>query len=202
MPLAACCGEFHAGRAGRRLRSWRGLHAFHVEPLIAGEAAVAFDMPITKANVTAGISGDILFVSYKNNRNAVIPVERAQQGHHLMTPFGIEVSGRFISENYGRTGDQCACNSDALLLAAGQFGRGMVSAVSETHERERACRQHMARRATHAAINQRQFEILERGRALQEVEPLKHKTDIVAPDESALIARQSADIDAAEEIVT
>src|SRR5215471_2142593 len=124
MPRAACCGEFHAKRAGWRLLSWRGLYAFHVEPLIAREAAVAFDMPIAKANVPVGVSGDILFMGHKNNRNAVIPVERAQQGHHLMTPFGIEVSGRFVSEDYGRTGDQRARNCDALLLTAGKLGRG------------------------------------------------------------------------------
>src|SRR5690606_6766301 len=53
----------------------------------------------------------------------------------------------------------------------------------------------------HPAIDERQFDILERRRALQEIEALKHEAEIVAPQKGAPVAVEPARIEPAKEKV-
>jgi sarcosine oxidase gamma subunit len=52
----------------------------------------------------------------------------------------------------------------------------------------------------HAAVDQRQLDVLERRGAGQQVEALEHEAEEVPPQQRALAARQGADVDALEQV--
>ena len=79
----------------------------------------------------------------------------------------VEIAGRLVGEDDGGRAHQRARDGDALLLAARQFRRGVMPAIGETHLRERLHAEPPPLGARHAAIDQRQFEILERRGALE-----------------------------------
>ena len=64
----------------------------------------------------------------------------------------------------------------------------------------RAPRHDVWRRLT--AIQQRQLDVLERRCAGQQIEPLEHEPEKVAPEQRALIAREGFDVHAAEHVRT
>jgi hypothetical protein len=41
-----------------------------------------------------------------------------EEAEHFGARHGVEVAGRFVGEDDGWLADQCACDGDALLLAA------------------------------------------------------------------------------------
>ncbi len=55
--------------------------------------------------------------------------------------------------------------------------------------------------AADAAIDQRQFDVFQRGGALEEIEPLEHEAEIVPAQQRALVAAEGTHIGAAEEIM-
>src|SRR3546814_20907564 len=75
----------------------------------------------------------------------------------------------------------------------------MIPPVLEAHLVERRHRLITARGPRLAAIEQRQLDILERARARQQVEALKHEAEILAPQQRALIAVEPFDMMATEQ---
>jgi len=56
----------------------------------------------------------------------------------------------------------------------------------------------VAHREGLAAVDQRQFDVLERRGACQEIEALEHETQVVPSQQRALVARQALDVHALE----
>ena len=103
-------------------------------------------------------------------------IELGQQLHEFVTARGIEIAGRFVSEQHtGFSGDR-ARNRDPLLLSAGQFIRRMVGAVRQPDGGE--CRQRpcAARRSADATVDEWQFNIFQRRGAGQQIESLERRT--------------------------
>ena len=69
--------------------------------------------------------------------DAAFGVEAAEQFHDLEGGFGVEVAGGFVGEEGVRIGDDGAGDGDALLLAAGEFGRGVAFLVGDADAGER-----------------------------------------------------------------
>ena len=103
---------------------------------------------------------------------------------------GVEVAGRLVGEQQRRLGHQRARDRDALLLAARELGRRVLRAVGEPDRCERlAARAARRSRARTPPVDQRQLDVLERGRARQQVEALEHEAEVVAAQQRALVAR-------------
>ena len=95
-----------------------------------------------------------------------LAVEPGEQPHDLDRSCGVEVAGRLVGEEHRRLRHDRARDRDALLLAPDSSARRMMLPARRARPRRalrgRAVR---ARARRHAAIDQRQLHVLERGRA-------------------------------------
>ena len=97
--------------------------------------------------------------------------------------------------------DDRARHGDPLLLAAGQHRRAVLVARSA---RPTASSAASARRAplgrSHARVRQRQLDVLQRGRAGQQVEALEDEADLAVADHGELVLVEQLDVDAVEQV--
>ena len=132
--------------------------------------------------------GHVGFVGDHQHGDAAVLIEVGQQFHDFHRSFRIEIAGRFVGQQHVRAGDDGAGDGDALLLAARQFGGGMIPPLFEAHLVERGHAEIIARLLVLAAIDERQFDIFERGGPREKVEALEHEAKIAAAQQGALIA--------------
>lgn len=159
-------------------------------------------MAVPEANLPSGISGDFFFMCHHHDGETILAVEFAEELHDLMRACRIQIAGWLVGEDDVGVGHQGTGNGDALLLAARQFGRGMVATVGQPHARQCLLRHATAFLVRDAAIDQGQLQILDRRGALEEIESLENEADVIAAENGAVIAAQGPDIDAVKEIMT
>jgi len=95
------------------------------------------DASVDEADMALGVGGDIFIMGDKHDGDAALFIELAEQFHQITASRRIEIAGRLVGEDDGGIGDQGAGDGDALLLAAGQFGRGVGLAVGKSHRGKR-----------------------------------------------------------------
>jgi hypothetical protein len=78
--------------------------------------------------------------------------------------------------------DQCAGDGDALALPAGQLVRLVIHALLRSTWISALLRLGDARRGRRAVVDQRQFHVVQRGGAGQQVESLKDEADFLVAD--------------------
>jgi len=176
---------------GRRAR----VHAFALAVL----AFDAFYQAVLEMDHRPGEGGHVGFVRDHQDRDVLLRIQPRQELHDLHRAFAVEIAGRFVGEQHVGTRDQRAGDRDALLLATGEFGRGVVPPVREADGVEARHRRIPTRALFVAAVEQRQFDILQRGRAREQVEPLEHEAEIFPPEQRALVAVERLDVVAAEQ---
>src|SRR6185295_16611956 len=71
-----------------------------------------------------------------DDRLAVLVDRTAQQLEDLRTRRGVEIASRLVGEENGGARDERSCDSDALLLAAGQLRRAVRQPIPETDVRD------------------------------------------------------------------
>src|SRR5438552_1298704 len=133
---------------------------------------------------------------------ATLVIEPCQQFHDLVAARCVEIAGRLIGEKHQGIGDNGARDGDALLLAAGKLRRGVMLAALDADEPQGLAGALMALAPGRAAIDERQFDILDRGGAGEEIVALEDEAKKIAPEQSALVAGEGSDIGAAKEIAT
>ena len=79
-----------------------------------------------------GVFGDVTLVGHHQDGVALV-LQALEQPHYLLAGLAVEVAGRFVGEDDGRTRRQRAGDGDALALTAGEFVRPVVGAVGETN---------------------------------------------------------------------
>ena len=89
---------------------------------------------------------------------------------------------------------------DALHLAARELRRCVRLPAGEADRGERFARSLVPLACAHAAIDERELHVLERGGAIEQVEALEDESDVVAAQQRALLPRQRADVHAAKAI--
>ncbi len=130
----------------------------------------------------------------------VVAVEVRQQLHDLARSGGVEVAGRLVGKDHHRIADDRAGDGDALLLAARQLRRVVMLAPLKSDLGQRLRRAGRTLGRGMALVDQRQFDVLERGRAGEQVEALEDEAEIVAAQERPLVAAEARDIDAVEAV--
>ena len=108
--------------------------------------------------------------------------------HDVAAGRRVEVAGRLVGEDDLRAGDDGPRDGDALLLAAGKLVGVVAGAVGQADLVERLERQAPPLGGRHAAIDQRQLDVLDRRGARQQVEALEDEADEMAA-EQRLMAR-------------
>ena len=101
------------------------------------------------------------FVRHHGDGDAGLAIERGQQVHDVAAGRRVEVAGRLVGKDHLRIGDDRPRDGDALLLAAGKFVGVVAGAVGEADLGERLERQPPPLGGVHAAIDQRQFDVLD-----------------------------------------
>ena len=97
-----------------------------------------FDDPaVLNAHDAAGMLRDIFGVGDQNDRPP-FGVQLLEQRQDFVAALGVEGAGGFVGENHRRVVDQGTSDGDALLLAAGKFGRSMIGAIAETEPLQEA----------------------------------------------------------------
>jgi len=95
----------------------------------AGRTQVAHDLAVGQEQDPVGDGGRVGIVCHHHGGLAQ-PLDRpAQELEDLGPRLGVEIAGRFVSEDDRRLIDQRPSDSDALALSAGQFVGPLVSDV-------------------------------------------------------------------------
>ena len=88
------------------------------------------------------------------------PIERGQLAHNVEARGGVQIAGRLVRHDDGRLCRHGACDSNALLLAAGHLTRAVIHALSPTEQRVSG--KPSALLPADAAVNERQLDVLDR----------------------------------------
>ncbi len=137
---------------------------------------------------------------HHQNRRAFL-VEGAKHLHDFLPVRGIEVAGRFVSQDERLITDDRACYGDALLLSAGQLSRHVLRSVRDAHTIHGFGDTLLAFAGRHVVIEQRQLDVLGDGQLVDQVEVLEDEADVLLADLAALLLRISSDILVKEEVI-
>ena len=106
---------------------------------------------------------------------------------------GIQRAGRLVRQDDLRIVDQRARDGDALLLSAGKLAGMMLVAAGQADRVQRLHGALVRARAGDIGVEQRQFDVLQRAGARQQVELLKHESDLLVADLGQFVAVELAD---------
>src|SRR5882724_8487753 len=90
-----------------------------------------FDFSVAQPDDHVGQSRGLRAVRGHQQRGILLTHEPLQQRENHVTSRGVEVAGRFVGEQNTRRMYQCARDSDALHLAAGQLMRQAIGQIPE-----------------------------------------------------------------------
>jgi hypothetical protein len=108
---------------------------------------VGHDPPVDQEEDAVGARGGAGVVGDHDGGLAVEVDGVAQQVEDQRARVGVEVAGRLVGEQHGGLGDERPGDRHALLLAAGQLGRAVATALGEVD----ALEQRVERLALHLA---------------------------------------------------
>ena len=119
-----------------------------------------------------------------------IAVQFFQQSHHGFAVHRVQVSGRLVRQQYRRASRQCPRHCHTLLLTARKLRRIMLHAVRHSHLFQRLHHRLLAFRRRHAAISQRQFDILINVQIANQIKRLEDEADLAVANARALLHLQ------------
>jgi hypothetical protein len=95
-----------------------------------------------------------------------------------------------------------ARDGDTLLLPPGHLRRKVLRAVSQTHHRQRLGSTFLTLSFVDLCVQGRQFRILQRRRARQEIKPLENKPELLIPNQCQRSFVMLGNIDPFEQILS
>ncbi len=113
-------------------------------------------------------------------------MEFAKQVHHRLAVHGIQVSGGLIGQQNRGVAAQGARHRYALLLAAGELPGIMPHAMRHSDAVEGLVNSSLTVNAGHAAVGERQLDVLVHGQVADQIEGLKNEADFPIADAGAL----------------
>ena len=120
-------------------------------------------------------------------------VQLLQQLHHRLAVLRVEVSGRLVGEQDGGLPGHRAGDGDALLLAARELAGQVPGAVRHPDAFERRFDPLPALGRLHAAVGERQLDVLEDRQVANQVEALEDEPDLAVARARALGRREVRD---------
>jgi hypothetical protein len=107
--------------------------------------------------------------------------------------------GRLVGKDERGLRHQAPGDRHALLLPARELRREVRGPAFEPDQPQRLERARVALGAARLAVDQRDLDVLERGRARQQVEALEDEADLAVADLGEAVARERRDIRAVED---
>jgi hypothetical protein len=124
-----------------------------------------------------------------DERFVELATQRADEFHHGLGIFAIEIASRFVGQHERRIGYDGPRDGDPLFLPAAQLPGQMVFAICESHHLERGHDLLVAPAAVEWKKKQGEFDILVGGKDWHQIEGLKDVTDIsCAPGRKLILA--------------
>src|SRR5262249_15280075 len=161
--------------------------------------AVGDDLPVGQADRPRALGGDRPLVRDEDERVAS-RVELLAQVEDLASGRRVEGAGRLVGEEERRLGHESAREGDALALAAAQLVRLVLHALAQAHPRQRAHRQLAPLARAHAAVDERQLDVLQRRGARQELERLEDEANLAVAQRRQRVLAQTAHVLAAQAV--
>ena len=132
------------------------------------------------------MESDIIKISHLNKSfgevKAVNDLSFRVKKGELFAFLGVNGAGKSTTISilcgFGRLCRHGACDSNALLLAAGHFARPVVHALFESHRAERVSGKPSALLPADAAVNERQLDVLDRCQRRNKIKSLKNEADL------------------------
>ena len=127
-------------------------------------------------------------------------VQLAQQVHDRLAVVRVEVAGGLVGEQDRGIADERARHRDALLLAARELAGQVLRAVRHADALERLVTRFSRSAGRHAAVGERQLDVLVHGEIADQVEALEDEPDLAVADARALARRELCDRLAVEHV--
>src|SRR5262252_4012275 len=135
------------------------------------------DAAVEDVDAAIGVAGIARIVcDHANRRSAAM--QFTEEIHHRFTAPRIEVSGRLVRQQDERLAGNRARDRHTLLLTAGQLARQVLRAMRHADALERRFDALPALGGLHAAIGERQLDVLEDREVANQVEALKDEADL------------------------
>ena len=144
-------------------------------------------------------SGVARIVRHHADRGALL-VQVAQQVHDRLAVVRVQVAGGLVGEQDRRVPSQPAGHRHALLLTAGELRGVVLHAVRHADLLQRLLHALLALRGAHAAIGQRQLDVLVDRQVADQVEGLEDEADLAVADARALGRLELLDRPAVERV--
>jgi len=171
-----------------------------------GDAAIANlniadDSSIAHDEVAFAESRDVEFVGDHYDGDSLV-VEFLKNAHHFNGGFAVEIARWLVGEQDLRLIDERSRDRHALLLSSGKLAGKMSRAVRESDRGQGPFRAlaHVPARAAMPAIEHRQLDIFECGRAREEIETLKNETELFVAKVGEFVAVELRNIDSVEQV--
>src|SRR5918996_3800142 len=147
------------------------------------------DPAIEEEDVAAGAAQIARIVGDDHDRRT-LGVELTKQLHHLGAVPRVEVAGGLVGQKHERLARHRARHRDALLLAAGELRGIVMDPVEQPDPLQRLVHQGPALGGGHAAVLQRQLDVVEHVEVADQIERLEDESDGPAPDPGPLRRRE------------
>ena len=128
----------------------------------------------------------------QHQRRPALGAQPRQELEHDRAGGAVEVAGRLVGEQQRRLGREGARQRDALLLAARELRRVVVSALAEADARRAVARAAVERLGAAGEL-ERQEDVLERGQVGEQLERLEDEADAAAAQERQLVLGERLD---------
>jgi hypothetical protein len=138
-------------------------------------------------------------VRHHADRCAVL-VQLAEQLHHGLAAFRIEIAGWFVGEQNRRLAGDRPGDRHPLLLSPGQLPGQVAGAMRHADPLERLRHAPPPVPGTEAAIGERQLDVLADAEIADQVEALKDEPDFTVADARPLGGRELRDLPAVQPI--
>src|SRR2546423_15207923 len=146
-----------------------------------GRHPIFHDAPVEEMDCAIGVLGKTGVVrDHADGRAAVVHLLEERNAGLAVTR--IEVARRFGGEQDRRLARESARDRDTLLLTAGELTRKMLPAMAHADALQRFEHETLALARGHAAISERQLNVLVNGEIADQVKALENESDLAVAD--------------------
>ena len=167
---------------------------------LLGDRIILVDFAVFEDDHALGVLRDVVFVRDQHERDALLAVEPLKDFHDFDRRARIEVAGWFIGQDDRGLIDQRAGDGHTLLLTAGELIGMAGFAARQPDAGERLRRAFVALGGSETGVEHRQFNVLHRRSAREQIETLKNETDFAVADVGAIVFGKPGHILAVEDV--
>ena len=92
---------------------------------------IALDASVFHSDYSFCMMSHVFFVRYHNN-SLTFSVKLVEQFEYTLACFAVEISCRFVGQQYARIADEGPGNSDTLFFATGKLVRFVFYSIAQT----------------------------------------------------------------------